>query len=229
MGDSERTYKQEEVTEILKRALKAQSLRNKVLSHDELVEMAAEVGIDKDAIEAATTELAQTKAEELARQNEAAELATERARLFARFVWSLANYVVVNALLYVIDRRFTGGTWFFWVLIGWGLVLLLQIRSIIFPHASLHRRRLRELKMKERLARRALRAERRQRARESFADVAAKGHAFEHGAKEFEHAVQAGVAALLGVAARKIREHADRERQGSGRDSSPGFSRGRRL
>jgi hypothetical protein len=225
MGDSQRTYKQEEVNEILKRALKAQGMREKVLSHDELVEMAAEVGIDKAALEMATTELAQSKAEELVRQGEAAELAAERARLFAQFVWSLVNYIVVNALLYVIDKRFTGGTWFFWVLLGWGMLLLLQIRRIIFPHASLERRRIREWKTREKLARRAARAERLHRVHEMIANGAGTAQAIEHGAKEFENAVQAGVAALLGVAARKFREHAER---GPGQRGPTDVSSGRR-
>jgi 2TM domain len=232
MGDSGRTYKQEEVTEILKRALKAQSMRDKVLSHDELVEMAAEVGIDKAALEAATTELAQSKADELARQGEVHELAAERARLFSRFVLSFVNYIVINTLLFFIDRRFTGGTWFYWVLIGWGLLLLLQIRNIVFPQASLARRRHREWKDQQRLARRAAREERRRRLQDKIADGVATAQAIEHGAKEFENAVQAGVAALLGVAARKIRETADRhaeaERQG-GRPRPQDVSRGRRL
>src|SRR6266498_851360 len=103
--DSKRTYSQEEVTEILKRALRQQSLRNQNLSHDELVEMAGEVGIDREALEAATTDLAQTRAEELARQNEARELADERSRLFNKFVSSLLTYVIVNAILYFVDRR----------------------------------------------------------------------------------------------------------------------------
>ena len=213
MSDSRPTYTQDEVTEILKRALKAQSLRNKVLTHDELVEMAGEVGIDKDALDSATAELAQVKAEELVRQTEATELATERARLFASFVWSLVIYLAVNAVLFVIDKRFTGGTWYFWVLLGWGIGLLLQLRRVFFPYASLQRRKRREWKMKERLERRAARAARYRRFHEKLTDGASVARELEQGAKEFETAVQAGVAALLGVAAKKIENMPRRARR----------------
>ena len=81
-----RTYSQEEVTEILKRALRQQSLRNNQLSHDELVEMANEVGIDRDSLDAATADLAQTRQTELVQHDEARELAEERTRRFNRFV-----------------------------------------------------------------------------------------------------------------------------------------------
>ena len=47
------TYTPEEAAEILKRALKQQSMKDQGLSHDELVEMAAEVGIDRGALETA--------------------------------------------------------------------------------------------------------------------------------------------------------------------------------
>jgi hypothetical protein len=107
-----RTYNQEEVNEILKRALRQQSLQKQTLTHDELVEMADEVGIDRESIEAATADLAQTRAEELVQSNEARELAEERARRFSRFVSSLFTYLVIGVLLYVIAMKTGGGSWF---------------------------------------------------------------------------------------------------------------------
>src|SRR5260221_13735718 len=85
------TYTQDEVTEILKRALRQQGLRNQTLSHDELVQMADEVGIDRESLEAATTDLAQSRAEELRESDEARELAEESATL--QPVRLLASYV----------------------------------------------------------------------------------------------------------------------------------------
>ena len=232
---SKRTYSQEEVTEILKRAMKQQSLQNQGLSHEELVEMAGEVGIDRAAVESATAELVETRADQLARQEEANELAAERSRLFNGFVSSLLFYVVIGGMLYFIDRRFTGGTWFYWVLLGWGIALLFRLRSLLFPQRSLARRKARELKHARREERRALRHARRQQLRQSFgldghvevnrlgaernreefeAELHARHPSVEAavnaGAREFETAVQAGVAALLNVAARKIHEHAAR-------------------
>jgi hypothetical protein len=204
-----RTYTQEEVTEILKRALKQQSLRTETMSHDALIEMAKEVGIDREAVDAATAELAQTRADELVRHTRATELAEERAHLLGRFVGSLVTYLVVNTALYFIDRKFTGGTWFYWVLLGWGIALLLQLRGVFFPERSLERRKFHEARRAERLQRRADRHERRNRLRQAWVGGGPPAMMNE-GAREFEHAVQAGVAALLSVAARKINEHADR-------------------
>ena len=62
-----RTYTQEEVTEILKRALRQQSLQGERLSHDELVQMADEIGIDRASLEAASLDLAQTRADDVRR------------------------------------------------------------------------------------------------------------------------------------------------------------------
>jgi len=163
-----RTYTQEEVTEILKRAMKQQNMQKEGLSHDELVEMAGEVGIDRAALESATAELVETKADQLAREDDARALAEERSRLFAGFVSSLFFYLVICGALYFIDTRFTGGTWYFWPALGWGIALLFQLNNVLFPQRKLERRRARELKRAEKEARRALRHERARRLRSSF-------------------------------------------------------------
>jgi hypothetical protein len=201
-----RTYTQEEVTEILKRALRQQGLRNQTLSHDELVQMADEVGIDRESLEAATTDLAQSRAEELVANDQARELAEERTRRFRRFVSSFFTYAIVGALLYFIDKRTSGGTWFFWPLMGFGIVLAFQLRAVFFPHEGLERRRRQEQKRVRRLERKAAREAWRQRVHSTLGVHPSP----DYGAKEFESAVQAGVAALLTVAARKIQAHADR-------------------
>jgi hypothetical protein len=236
---SKRTYTQEEVNEILKRAMKQQSLEKQGLSHEELVEMADEVGIDRAAVESATAEVAETRADEMARREEAAAIAEERARLFNAFAQSLFYYVVMGGLLYFIDRRFSGGTWYFWVLMAFGVALLFRLRSLIFPQRSLARRKARELKQARKLERKALREAKHQQLLETFG-VKRSRRTFEHpetahlpraepridvdaqvnaGAREFETAVQAGVAALLNVAARKIQEHASRAAEGDRSDS----------
>jgi hypothetical protein len=232
---SKRTYTQEEVTEILKRAMKQQSLQKQGLSHEELVEMANEVGIDRAAVESATTELVETQAEELARSEDARALAEERTRLFTSFVTSLFFYVVICGALYFIDTRFTGGTWYYWAALGWGIALLFQLRRVMFPHQSLEKRRRRELKKAAREQKRAVRQARQRQLRASFGfrePLEMSGYdgdsaraefeaelrerqarvdaAVNAGAREFETAVQAGVAALLSVAAKKIQDHASR-------------------
>ena len=230
---SKRTYTQEEVTEILKRAMKQQRLQDQGLSHEELVEMAGEVGIDRAAVESATAELVQTRQGELVRRAEARELAEERSRLFQAFVSSLFVYVVVGGGLYFLDRMLTGGTWFYWVLLGFGIALLLQLRKVIFPRSSLERRKARERRLEQKRQRRALREAKHRELLQAFG-VDSRGDGRERrkqveeavnaGAREFETAVQTGVAALLNVAARKIHEHTARAGEG---DRSESFKRRR--
>jgi hypothetical protein len=213
---SKRTYTQEEVTEILKRAMKQQSMQKQGLSHEELVEMANEVGIDRTAVESATAELVETRADEVARQAQQSELAEERSRLFNGFVSQLFIYIVICGALFFIDTRFTGGQWYYWPALGWGIALLFRLHAVIFPQRSLLRRKSRELKRARREERRALRQARQRQLRESFGLEPRHDHrqdveaAVNAGAREFETAVQAGVAALLNVAARKIHDHASR-------------------
>jgi hypothetical protein len=229
---AKRTYSQEEVNEILKRAMKQQHLEEQGLSHEELVEMAGEVGIDRAALESATAELVETRAGEMARREQALELSQERSRLLSAFVGALFTYLVIGGIVYFIDRRFSGGTWYFWVLMGFAIALLFRLRSVIFPQRSLARRKARELKRARKLERRALREAKHRQLLETFGvgspkaadrrrDIEAQINA---GAREFETAVQAGVAALLNVAARKIHEHASRAAEG---DRSDGFKRRR--
>jgi len=229
-----RTYTQEEVNEILKRAMKQQNLQKQGLSHEELVEMAGEVGIDRAAVESASAELAETRADELVREQEASDLAEERARLFNRFVSSLFFYLVLCGALFFIDTKFTGGQWYYWPALGCAIALFFNLRAVLFPHSSLMRRRARELKRAQREERRALRRARHQQIRQAFgleppagmnlprgsavvdtfeAEMNARREAeaaINAGAREFETAVQTGVAALLNVAARKIQDHAAR-------------------
>jgi hypothetical protein len=203
-----RSYSQEEVNEILKRALRQQSLQKQTLSHDELVEMAAEVGIDRSSLEAATADLAQSREAEIMQHETAREIAEERSRRFSRFVYSLLTYLIVGVLLYFIDMKTGGGTWFFWPLLGFTVALAFQVRGILFPEEGLARRKRREEKEARRRERRAMREAMRQRMRATFSVPPME--AVNAGAKEFESAVQAGVAALLTVAAKKIQAHADR-------------------
>jgi hypothetical protein len=175
--------------------------------------MAQEVGIDREAVEEATAELAQTRADELVRQTQAVELAQERARQLSRFVGSLVTFLVVGALLYFIDRKFIGGAWYFWALLAWSIPLVLRLRGVLFPQRSLERHKLREARRADRQERRAARHQRKQRIRAAWENVGSPA-AMNEGAREFEHAVQAGVAALLSVAARKITDRATRTAAG---------------
>jgi len=68
MTDPQAHYTQEEINEIIRRALSEPAARERALSHAELVEIAAEAGIERDALERATAELAQSRTQDQARQ-----------------------------------------------------------------------------------------------------------------------------------------------------------------
>jgi hypothetical protein len=203
MAESKKTYTQDEINEILKRALSQQSLREQTLSHEDLVQVAAEVGIDRNALDAASAEIAKTQEAELAKRSEAAELATERRIQLRRLLASAIRLGVLNGALYFIDMHVSGGTWFQWPLLASGVLLALQVRHVVSPEQRLARRRAREERERRRAARRAQVEAVKQKLISATSDAPAA-------AREFESAVQAGVTALVKVATKKLEEHLER-------------------
>lgn len=209
MDSSKPIYTQDEVNEILKRALAREASAERVLGHDELVEIASEAGIDRDALDRAMAELAQEHTRALARQDEVVEIAHERRLQLKRFAAALTSHAVLNAFLYFICVRFTGGNWFVWPLLGSGALLALQLRHVLFPYEKVERRR--------RLAERQREKERKRAEREAWKERLFGGgrHREENARgieKQFEIVVQAGVSALLGIAERKLAEHKQRDK-----------------
>jgi 2TM domain len=207
MDSSKPSYSQNEVNEILKRALAQEAGREHVLSHDDLIEVATEVGIDRDSLDRAMAELAQEHTRALARQGEAAEIAAERGIQLKRFGASLASLSVLNFFLYFISVRFTGGNWFVWPLLGSGALLAMRLRHVIYPYDKVERRRRRFERQRERARKRAERDEWKQR----LFGSGPNGPHLPDGTKAFETVVQAGVSALLSIAERKLSEHRSRE------------------
>jgi hypothetical protein len=214
MDSSQSIYTQDEVNEILKRALSQEANREHVLSHDDLVEIASEAGIDRGALDRAMVDLAQEHMCELARQGEASEIAAERGVQLKRFGASLISHTALNAFLYIVCERFTGGTWYVWPLLGSGVMLTLQLRHVIFPYDKVQRRRKQIARQRERERKRAERAEWGKR-------IFGGGSSPSGGGKGFESAVQAGVSALLSIAERKIKEHLEREKAARAKSGDP--------
>jgi hypothetical protein len=204
MDPSKPSYTQDEVNEILKRALAQDAGRERVLDHDELVEIAAEAGIERESLDRAMVELAQEHTRQLARQGEAAEIAAERQVQLKRFGASLLSHAALNGFLYFVCTRFTGGDWFVWPLLGSGVLLALQLRHVIFPYDKVLRRRRQAERQRERDRKRAERDAWKEK-------IFGVGRDASDGVKRFESVVQAGVSALLTVAERKLAEHKARE------------------
>ncbi len=205
MTSDKPTYTQDEINEIIRRALDAQAERRDDLDHDDLVAIADEAGIDRASLERATAELAQVRTRKLAQHDEAMEIREERALQLKRFGSTLVSHAVMNGILYFVDTRFFHGAWFKWPLLCSAILLTFRLRHVIAPHDRLLRRRKRERRRRERQEKRAERAAWKQ-------EFLRAGGTSADGAKEFEKVVQSGVAALLQIASRKIDEHANRHR-----------------
>lgn len=191
-----RTYSREEADEILHRALEQRVAEG--INHDDLVAAAREVGIPASAIEAAASQLGE---HQLVRERMA--LLSKRKR--QAFVRHLLTFLIVNGGVFLFDR-FDGGPWFFhYLLIVWGIVLLLLgIRQLAPGEAALRQKAEREL---ERERRRAERQRRRESGRAPGAVSQLPG-----AARELESAVRDGASALMSAAAKAIRERAPVEK-----------------
>ncbi len=186
---TEKRYSRQDVDAILGRALEREHAQGE-LTHHELVEAAREVGVAPEAIERAAAEV-------MAERREREELRAARAREWREFFAHLIPFVLVNALLVTINF-FTGRfPWSLFPLLGWGIGLASHLYAVAVPDP-------------EKLARRRARQEERERRRHMKRRLKA-------GAKEFEHAVGEGVAALLHVAAERIAERADASGPGGSR------------
>jgi hypothetical protein len=200
------SYTQEEVNEILRRALAQEASRESALSHDDLVEIATEAGIDRSSLDQAIADLAQEHVRELARQGEAAEIAAERRLEMKRFLASLVSHATLNVFVYLVATRLLGSTLWVWPLLGSGALLALKLRHVLFPYEKIVRRRKRERRQRERERRAALRADWGKKL------LGTAGPAPDP-AKAFEAVVQKGVSALLAIAERKLDEHRARDKR----------------
>ena len=109
------SYRQEEAQAILERALRQSTPEAGAFSHEELRQMAAELGIGADTLDVAAREWEVERREQQQRR----EFAASRQRAFFSH---LVPYLLVSATLLAINllsgaRPF----WALWPLLGWGI------------------------------------------------------------------------------------------------------------
>ena len=119
-----RKYSNEEVSRILRRALSRE--HDELISHDELVETAEELGIDPAKLESALEQEKAGKAKMDARE---AWLKRRRSKFYPH-LWS---YIIVNTAILLVDIFTPGGWWFQWALLGWGIGLAFHFKDAYFP------------------------------------------------------------------------------------------------
>ena len=136
-------YSHEEVDEILKRALERQQASASGVRRDELVEAAGEVGIDAADVDAAIREV---EAERHIGKQAIVDVGADRKRELFAFYRHLGIYLVVNAALFLMDTLSSGGHWFYWPLLGWGIGVGAHAVNVLFPKESNRERRARRQK-----------------------------------------------------------------------------------
>ena len=117
-------YTADEVTRILKRALRPG--QKDAITHQELLEIALELGVASDMLDSAITqEMAGMDLEEARKKWKG-----YRRSGFNPHLWS---YIIIMVALFLIDIFSPGGWWFQWPLLGWGIGLAFHFRSAYFP------------------------------------------------------------------------------------------------
>lgn len=122
---SKEMYTVEEVESILRRALRRKRDSGEI-TYDELVETARELGIAPGELERAILE------QRTVGEFEAAcdEWKLRRKR---KFYDHLRAYLIVNGFLFLLDIIVSGGSWFYFCLLGWGIGLAFDAANAFNP------------------------------------------------------------------------------------------------
>ena len=122
-----RQYSNDEVNCIIRRALKLE--QTDTISHQDLIDTAWETGIDPKILEVAI----------LQEQREFKKEKIRKSRFKRRkvgFYSHLWSYMIVNAVLLLINNFTPGPWWFQWSVLGWGIGLAFHFKAIYFPHGK---------------------------------------------------------------------------------------------
>ena len=119
----EQRFPREEIGDIIDLAARLDDLVDDPtdlgLTLDQLVRVAGEVGISRNAVERAVRDQRKQKAVD---EREA----KKRIRRRMRFIRHILVYLVVISALFLIDALNGGGWWFFYIAALWGAVLAIQ-------------------------------------------------------------------------------------------------------
>ncbi|CAB1060541.1 hypothetical protein D1BOALGB6SA_5307 [Olavius sp. associated proteobacterium Delta 1] len=119
-----RQYSNDEVNRIIRRALKLK--QEDTISHQDLIETAQEIGIDPKILETAISQ------EQREFKNQKIRTARLK-RCKVGFFLHLWSYLIVNAVLLLINNFTPGPWWFQWSILGWGIGLAFHFKAVYFP------------------------------------------------------------------------------------------------
>lgn len=111
-----RSYSRDEVQAILASAVERQHGQGDRLTHDDLIAIGKELGVSREAIEAAAAGVG----DDLEVQREV-RIRVQRMR--RGFLLHLVPFVLVNLFLATINLMTGGPLWFLWAAMGWGIGL----------------------------------------------------------------------------------------------------------
>jgi post-segregation antitoxin (ccd killing protein) len=117
-------YTSSEVERIIRRALRLK--KAELISHDDLLDMAKELGLDSRTVETAIEQ--EQNDIDLERSRKLKML--RRKAKFHRHLWS---YIIVIGALILINIFTPGPWWFQWPMLGWGIGLAFGFRAAYFP------------------------------------------------------------------------------------------------
>lgn len=186
---TERRYSRDEVDAILGRAVERERTADD-LSQEQLVAVAAEVGVSASSIERAINEIASER-----RDSDA--LAQLRRDAWRGFFAHLIPYLCVNGLLVLLNLLTTQFPWAIFPILGWGIGIFSHLLAVAMPNRERLERRLERKRERERERARRLEAKRR----------------VDASAKQLEVAFTDGAAALLQAAAQRISQGAESMQQ----------------
>lgn len=201
MADGARSYSDDELAAILRRALEKQAAEGGGFGHDDLIAAAREVGLDDAAVEQAIRELSHERS--------LADIAGAiKKRRREKWLRHLITYLAVVGGLLGMHFFAGAGAWVFYVAFGWGIGLALDTYGKLRAPTDqeVHRERDRLNRHERRRREAEARREAKRRKAEEKAARRSRKHQRSEASENLERVIEEGVTLLLGAAAKKLRE-----------------------
>ena len=141
-ADGVKHYSREEAREILAQALKHPEKLEEGFSQEELLEAAAEAGIDADEVKRAALRLRQ-------RRDLESQMQEERANKKRRFWRRFARFILLATFLTALNATISGAWWVHWVWLSVGFALLSSGLQAFLPPGKKEEQKIRDRMEKE--------------------------------------------------------------------------------
>ena len=201
MADRPRTYTDDEVEAIFRRALERQQASTEGFGRDELLAAGREMGLDEHALDRAVSEMEAERSEEALRN-------AVKKKQRERWLRHLVTYLVICGGFLGLHALGLVGAWAIWMAFGWGMGVAMHTFSTLRgpSEGEIEKERTRRNRKARRAAKARERAERNRRRAEARAARARGERRRGEVEQELERVIEDGVALLLGAAAKKLRE-----------------------